>query len=49
MGSADVGGGVIWVFHGVEMIIGGRTSELGQPVCMVIKVLYGEFKDSGGK
>lgn len=35
------------MFHGVEMVVGGRTSELGQLVCMVIKVLYGEFKDSG--
>lgn len=49
LGSADVGGGVIWVFHGVEMVIGGRPSELGQLTCMVIKVLYVEFKDSGGQ
>lgn len=47
LGSADVGGGVIWVFCGLEMVIGSRTSEFGQLICMVIKVLCAKFKDSG--
>ena len=47
LGRAHVGGGVIWVFRDLETVVGSRTSEFGQPVCMVVKVLYGKVKDSG--
>lgn len=47
LGSADVGGAVIWVFRDLETVVGSRTSEFGQTVCRVIKVLYGKVKDSG--